>query len=107
MNIAIWLRWGSGEVGLQRPNGTAARVASASVVCQFLTLLADEASLQCLATPLLPTGREWQTLEWASALCIGFMAESLVVAIAICDSNLESHITPGSWMSLNVQILLD
>ena len=77
MNIALWLRWGSGEV-----YGHPMLLLHMSHLLLWLlascALLTDEASIQCFATPVLPTGREWQTLEWASALGIATMAGNLV-----------------------------
>ena len=77
VNVSIWSRWGTGQV-----YGDPMALLHISHLLFWLVsscvLLADEACLQCLASPLLPTGREWQTLEWASALGIASMAGSLV-----------------------------
>ena len=77
VNIAIWLQWGRGKL-----YGDAMVLVHLSHLSLWLgtslVLLADELSLRCFATPLLPTGREWQTLEWASALGMATMVENLV-----------------------------
>ena len=77
VNVSIWSRWGTGQV-----YGDPMALLHISHLLFWLVsscvLIADEACLQCLASPLLPTGREWQTLEWASALGTASMAESLV-----------------------------
>ena len=75
VTVAICLRWGNGYL-----YGEPMALAHLSQLILWLAasvvLVADEASLRCVATPILPTGREWQTLEWASALGMATLVEN-------------------------------
>ena len=95
VNVAICLRWGKGYL-----YGEPMALAHLSQLILWLAasvvLVADEASLRCVATPILPTGREWQTLEWASALGMATLVENLACGNlrfgCDCDLSFKSRI---------------
>ena len=76
VNVAICLRWGKGYL-YGEPMALAHLSHLVLWLAASVVLVADEASLRCVATPILPTGREWQTLEWASALGMATLVENL------------------------------